>query len=95
MKYDFTSIIDRMGKDASAVESVGVKRWGAEPDAPREGFDFIPANRTLSAVEIGLVNTMSRETVLKRYQITDINDMTPEIYAKAIDGLKRSKSKAA
>ena len=31
-----------------------------------EGFDFIPANRTLSAVEIGLVNTMSRETVLKR-----------------------------
>ena len=30
-------------------------------------FDFIPANRTLSAVEIGLVNTMSRETVLKRY----------------------------
>ena len=32
-----------------------------------EGFDFIPANRTLSAVEIGLVNTMSRETVLKRY----------------------------
>ena len=32
-----------------------------------EGFDFIPANRTLSAMEIGLVNTMSRETVLKRY----------------------------
>ena len=32
-----------------------------------EGFDFIPANRTLSAVEIGLVNTMSRETVLRRY----------------------------
>ena len=32
-----------------------------------EGFDYIPANRTLSAVEIGLVNTMSRETVLRRY----------------------------
>jgi len=32
-----------------------------------EGFDFIPANRALSAVEIGLVNTISRETVLKRY----------------------------
>ena len=32
-----------------------------------EGFDFIPANRTLSAVEVGLVNVMSRETVLKRY----------------------------
>ena len=26
----------------------------------REGFDFVPANRTLSAVEVGLVNVMSR-----------------------------------
>lgn len=33
----------------------------------REGFDFIPGNRMLSAVEVGLVNAMSRETVLKRY----------------------------
>ena len=32
-----------------------------------EGFDFVPANRTLSAVEIGLVNVMSRETVLRTY----------------------------
>ena len=42
MKYDFTSVIDRRGMDASAVDSVGVKKWGIEPDAPREGFDFIP-----------------------------------------------------
>lgn len=33
----------------------------------REGFDFVPGNRILTAVEIGLVNVMSRETVLKRY----------------------------
>ena len=32
-----------------------------------EGMDFVPANRTLSAVEVGLVNVMSRETVLKQY----------------------------
>ena len=32
-----------------------------------EGFNFVPANRTLSAVEVSLVNTMSRETVLRRY----------------------------
>ena len=32
-----------------------------------EGFYFVTANRTLSAVEVGLVNAMSRETVLKRY----------------------------
>ncbi len=32
-----------------------------------EGFDFVPGNRTLSAVEVGLVNTPHRETVLRRY----------------------------
>jgi chromosome partitioning protein len=32
-----------------------------------EGFDFVPGNRTLSAVEVGLVNVMSRETILRRY----------------------------
>ena len=42
MKYDFTSIIDRRGKDALAVESIGHKVWGNEPDAPKEGFDPIP-----------------------------------------------------
>ena len=32
-----------------------------------EGFDFVPANRSLSAVEVGLINVMSRETVLRQY----------------------------
>jgi len=32
-----------------------------------EGFDFVPGNRTLSVVEVGLVNVMSRETVLRQY----------------------------
>ena len=39
MKYDFTSIIDRHGKDAIAVDSLGN---GFAPGAPREGFDAIP-----------------------------------------------------
>ena len=33
----------------------------------QEGFDYIPANRALSSVEIGLVNAISRETVLRQY----------------------------
>lgn len=41
MKYDFTSIIDRKGKDAIAVDGVG-KIPGFAPDAPMEGFDLIP-----------------------------------------------------
>lgn len=39
MKYDFTSIMDRKGKDALAVDSLG---HGWAPDAPKDGFDAIP-----------------------------------------------------
>lgn len=41
MKYDFTSIIDRHGKDAIAVDGVG-SGFGFAPDAPKPGFDVIP-----------------------------------------------------
>ena len=41
MKFDFTSIMDRRGKDAVAVDGLG-KRPGFAPDAPKEGFDAIP-----------------------------------------------------
>ena len=39
MKYDFTSVIDRMGKAALAVEALGQPGF---PARPREGFDAIP-----------------------------------------------------
>ncbi len=39
MKFDFTSIIDRAGKDAIAVDLLGN---GFAPGAPKEGFDAIP-----------------------------------------------------
>lgn len=42
MKYDFTSILDRRGMDAIAVDGIGHKIWGNEPAAPKEGFDAIP-----------------------------------------------------
>ncbi len=40
MKYDFTSIIDRYGKDAIAVDNLGT--GGTAPGVPKEGFDVIP-----------------------------------------------------
>ncbi|WP_251445578.1 MalY/PatB family protein [Vermiculatibacterium agrestimuris] len=40
MKYDFTSVIDRRGKDALAVDAVGAVPGG--PGLPGEGFDIIP-----------------------------------------------------
>lgn len=39
MKYDFESIMDRRGRDALAVDSLG-KGW--TPGLPKEGFDVIP-----------------------------------------------------
>ena len=41
MKYDFTSIIDRHGKDAIAIDAVGAP-GGFAPGGPKEGFDVIP-----------------------------------------------------
>ena len=41
MKYDFTSIMDRRGKDAIAVDGLGTLP-GFAPDLPKAGFDTIP-----------------------------------------------------
>ena len=40
MRYDFTSIIERKGMDAIAVDLVGTAKFGI--GAPKEGFDLIP-----------------------------------------------------
>ena len=39
MKYDFTTIMDRHGKDAIAVDGIGM---AGKPELPDEGFDVIP-----------------------------------------------------
>ena len=39
MKYDFTTIMDRHGKDAIAIDGVGLP---GKPGLPDEGFDVIP-----------------------------------------------------
>ena len=41
MKYDFTSIMERRGRDATAVDAPGSGQ-GFAPGAPKEGFDLIP-----------------------------------------------------
>lgn len=41
MKYDFTSIMDRRGKDAIAVDGLGTLP-GFAPDLPKAGYDTIP-----------------------------------------------------
>lgn len=41
MKYDFTSVLERRGRDAMAVDALGGIA-GFAPSAPKEGFDAIP-----------------------------------------------------
>ncbi|MBM6784781.1 aminotransferase class I/II-fold pyridoxal phosphate-dependent enzyme [Collinsella tanakaei] len=41
MSFDFTSIINRHGQDAIAVDGIGIP-GGSAPAAPEEGFGFIP-----------------------------------------------------
>lgn len=40
MRYDFTSILKRAGKDAIAYDSIGKIKMA--PDAPKNGYDVIP-----------------------------------------------------
>jgi len=39
MQYDFTTIMDRRGRDAIALDALGKP---GSPGSPREGFDPIP-----------------------------------------------------
>ena len=42
MRYDFTSIMDRRGRDAIAVDAVGSGGSSFAPRAPKEGFSLLP-----------------------------------------------------
>ncbi len=41
MKYDFTTIMDRKGRDAAAIDALGTMP-GFTPTIPKDGFDAIP-----------------------------------------------------
>ena len=41
MHYDFTTVYERHGKDALAVDGVGTMP-GMSPEAPKDGFDLLP-----------------------------------------------------
>ena len=43
MKYDFTTIMDRRGKDALAVDAIGAGvDWAVVPTTPKNGYSVIP-----------------------------------------------------
>ena len=81
MKYDFTSIIDRHGKDAIAVDSLGN---GHAPGAPREGFDAIPM--WVADMNFATVPTIT-QAIIERTQHPAFGYFQPreEYYASIID----------
>ena len=64
MKYDFTSIMDRRGKDAIAIDGLGT-RPGFAPEPPKEGFDIIPM--WVADMNFPTVPTIP-ETIIKRVE---------------------------
>ena len=60
MKYDFTSLLDRHGKDALAVDGLG---HGFAPSAPKEGFDAIPM--WVADMNFATVPTVQQEVIAR------------------------------
>ncbi len=80
MKYDFTSLLDRKGMDAIAVDLVGAE--GSGYPAPRAGFDVIPM--WVADMNFPVVPTVQAE-IIRRAQHPAFGYFTPrEEYFDAI-----------
>ena len=60
MDVTVSSILAKVMQDKEIIPGEGILHQ-------REGVDLMPANIELSGLEVSLVNTMSRETILKQY----------------------------
>ncbi len=88
MKYDFTSILDRQGKDAIAVDAVVKGDFGYP--APREGFDIIPM--WVADMNFPVVPTI-QEAMIRRAQHGAFGYFTPrEEYFDAIIRWQRNRN---
>ena len=85
MKYDFTTILDRRGKDAIAVDLIGAP--GSNYPAPREGFDAIPM--WVADMNFPVVPTI-QEAMIERAKHPTFGYFTPteEYYASIIQWQK-------
>ena len=85
MKYDFTSIMDRHGKDAIAVDCLGLPNF---PGAPKEGFDAIPM--WVADMNFATVPTIT-QAIIERTQHPAFGYFRPreEYYDSIIDWHRR------
>ena len=76
MKYDFTSILERHGKDAIAVDGLGTR---FAPSAPYEGFDAIP--KWVADMNFPVVPTIQQEVIARvQHPAFGYFDPTDEYY---------------
>lgn len=88
MKYDFTSILERHGKDAIAVDAVG--RGGMAPGGPKEGFDVIPM--WIADMNFPTVPTIQEEVINRvKHPAFGYFYPTPEYYESIINWHKTRK----
>ena len=80
MKYDFTSILDRHGKDAIAVDAIGAGSFGYP--APKEGFDAIPM--WVADMNFPVVPTIQEHMIQRAQHPTFGYFMPREEYTNAI-----------
>ena len=86
MKYDFTTILDRKGKDAIAVDLVGAP--GAHYPAPRDGFDVIPM--WVADMNFPVVPTIQEAMIARAQQPTFGYFFPRQEYTQAIIDWQRS-----
>lgn len=87
MKYDFTSIMDRRGMDALAVDGLG---QGSAPGAPKEGYDPIPM--WVADMNFPTVPTVT-EAIIRRAQHPAYGYFKPrQEYIDAILNWQRSRN---
>ena len=86
MKYDFTSIIDRQGQDAMAVDGLGMYP-GMSPSKPKGGFDFIPM--WVADMNFPTVPTIPEALLnVQNIRLTDILHLEIPILMKLSNGIK-------
>lgn len=88
MKYDFTSIMERHGKDAVAVDGIGAIP-GMTPEPPKEGFDVIPM--WIADMNFPVVHTVTDAIIERAKHPAFGYFLPPAPYFEAIIGWQKSR----
>ena len=89
MHYDFTTIYDRHGKDALAVDGLGMP-GGFAPPAPKDGFSAIPM--WVADMNFATVPTIPAAIIERAKHPLYGYFLTPDAYYDAIIGWQRDRN---